>query len=92
MNVLVTGATGFLGPALIDALLAGGWRVMALARDSLSARGRFGDRVLVLESLDHLPTETRIDANFGFPRFDLSPDETRVLTTGRPSGGEPASP
>jgi uncharacterized protein (TIGR01777 family) len=61
-TVLVTGATGFLGPALIDALLAGGWRVMALARDGLSARGRFGDRVLVLESLDHLPAETRIDA------------------------------
>lgn len=61
-TVLVTGATGFLGPALIDALLAAGWRVMALARDGLSARARFGGRVLVLESLDHLPAETRIEA------------------------------
>jgi dihydroflavonol-4-reductase len=37
MRVLVTGATGFLGRPLVDALLAAGHEVVALARDPASA-------------------------------------------------------
>jgi uncharacterized protein (TIGR01777 family) len=61
-TVLVTGATGFIGDALVRRLIARGDRVFVLVRDTLSAQARFGDAPLIVESLDRIPAETRIDA------------------------------
>ncbi|HWE44470.1 MAG TPA: TIGR01777 family oxidoreductase [Caulobacteraceae bacterium] len=61
-TVLVTGGTGFIGAALVERLVARGDRVILLVRDMLSARARFGETPLMVERLDHLPAETRIDA------------------------------
>ncbi len=60
--VLVTGATGFVGSALVADLLRDGRRVIALSRDARQARASFGPGVWVVESLDAIPSETRIDA------------------------------
>jgi uncharacterized protein (TIGR01777 family) len=60
--VLVTGGTGFIGTALIRALLAEGRRVIVLSRDARRASARFGPRVLAVETLDALPAETPIAA------------------------------
>ena len=38
--VLLTGATGFVGGAVIPVLAAAGWRVRCMARDAQAARGR----------------------------------------------------
>jgi hypothetical protein len=61
-TVLVTGATGFIGTALIDRLLARGDRILVLTRDRRQSRAVFGDHVQHLESLEALPAETLIDA------------------------------
>ena len=45
MRVVVTGATGVLGRALVDALLARGDEVVALSRDADRARQASGNRV-----------------------------------------------
>lgn len=60
--VLVTGATGFVGQALVADLLRDGQRVIALSRDARKASAAFGPDVWVVESLDAIPPETRIDA------------------------------
>ena len=60
--VLVTGATGFVGSALVAHLLRDGQRVVVLSRDGMQARATFGAQVWVVESLDAIPSETRIDA------------------------------
>jgi nucleoside-diphosphate-sugar epimerase len=49
MKVLVTGATGFLGAALVGRLLAEGERVRVLARDAYKAHRLFGTRVEILQ-------------------------------------------
>ncbi len=58
MQVLVTGGTGFIGQALVPALVAAGHQVLILSR------GRHEDRVAVryLQNLDGLPSDTPIDA------------------------------
>lgn len=61
-TVLVTGATGFIGSALVKRLLARGDRVFALARDKRQSRALLGDAVKHVDSFDALPSETRIDA------------------------------
>lgn len=61
-TVLVTGATGFIGSALVERLLARGDRVFVLTRDRRQSRALFGDRVTHVERLDALPRETRVDA------------------------------
>jgi len=61
-TVLITGATGFIGSALVADRIARGDRVMVLARDILAARARFGAQVLVYDDLAQVPTEARIDA------------------------------
>ncbi len=61
-SVLITGATGFIGAALVADRMARGDRVMVLTRDILAARARFGPRVLVYDDLSQVPAETRIDA------------------------------
>jgi hypothetical protein len=60
--VLVTGATGFVGQALVAELCREGRRVIVLSRDLRQARGMFGPGVWVVDSLDAIPAETRIDA------------------------------
>src|SRR5437588_11239341 len=45
MRVVLTGATGMIGGALVNALLARGDAVAALVRDEGRARSRLGDRV-----------------------------------------------
>ena len=61
-TVLVTGGTGFIGAALVERLVAQGDRVILLVRDALAALARFGDAPLIVERLDLLPVEMRIDA------------------------------
>ena len=61
-TVLVTGATGFIGSALVSQLIRNGSRVIAVSRDPLQARRAFGPAVWVVDRLDDIPGETRIDA------------------------------
>ena len=60
--VLVTGATGFVGSALVDGLRRDGQRVIVLARDPAQARATFGPDVWVVDHLDAIPSETLVDA------------------------------
>ena len=60
--VLVTGGTGFIGAALVRELLAEGRRVILLTRDPRQAAAGFGPRVVAVEGLDAIPSETRIGA------------------------------
>lgn len=59
--VLVTGATGFIGRALIRTLRSDGRQVIALSRDAVRARASLGADVWVVDRLDAIPAETRID-------------------------------
>lgn len=59
---LVTGATGFVGSALVADLVRDGQRVIVLTRDALQARASFGPGVWVVDNLDAIPSETTIDA------------------------------
>ena len=59
---LVTGATGFIGRALVAELRRDGHRLIALSRDARRARALLGPEVWAVESLDAIPSETRIDA------------------------------
>jgi hypothetical protein len=59
---LVTGATGFVGSALVADLVRDGQRVIVLTRDALQARASFGPDVWVVDTLDAIPSETSIDA------------------------------
>jgi uncharacterized protein (TIGR01777 family) len=61
-TVLATGATGFIGSALVERLLARGDRVFVFTRDERQSRALFGESVTHVERLDALPRETRIDA------------------------------
>lgn len=60
--VLVTGATGFVGQAVVADLKRDGRRVIALSRDLRQARALFGPSVWVVDDLNAIPSETRIDA------------------------------
>jgi hypothetical protein len=62
LNILVTGATGFVGSALVERLLARGDRVIVLTRDVRQAAALFGARARYVETPAALPAETRIDA------------------------------
>ncbi|MBB6577688.1 uncharacterized protein (TIGR01777 family) [Comamonas odontotermitis] len=61
-TVLVTGGTGFVGQALVQRLLREGRRVLVLSRDPLQARAALGEGVWVVDRLDDIPCETRVDA------------------------------
>jgi uncharacterized protein (TIGR01777 family) len=60
--VLVTGATGFIGRALVAGLRADGRRVIVLSRDLKQARAAFGAEVWAVDDLAAIPSETRVDA------------------------------
>lgn len=60
--VLVAGATGFIGRALVARLHHEGRRVIVLSRDLQQARALFPRGVWVVDRLDDIPAETRIDA------------------------------
>ncbi|HEX7686763.1 MAG TPA: NAD-dependent epimerase/dehydratase family protein, partial [Burkholderiaceae bacterium] len=60
--VLVAGGTGFVGRALVARLVRERRRVIVLARDLVQARADFGPRVWVVDRLDAIPPETRLDA------------------------------
>jgi uncharacterized protein len=61
-TILVTGATGFIGAAIVERLLARGDRVFVFTRDARQSRALFADSVTHVERLETLPRETRIDA------------------------------
>ncbi|HSV57355.1 MAG TPA: TIGR01777 family oxidoreductase [Variovorax sp.] len=61
-SVLVAGATGFIGRALMADLRRDGVGLMALSRDAKRAAALLGADVHVAQSLDAIPSETRIDA------------------------------
>lgn len=62
LQVLVTGATGFIGTALVRALIERGDRPLVLARNAAKAGYLFGPHVEVLEDLDEIDSQRRIDA------------------------------
>jgi uncharacterized protein len=61
-TVLVTGATGFVGRALVPRLLAHGDRVVALVRNPGKAAALLGPNVTLVTNLDALPSTARVDA------------------------------
>ena len=61
-TILITGGTGFIGRALVAELVDARQRIIVLTRDAKRAADLFGPSVRVIEDLDLLPRETRIDA------------------------------
>jgi len=60
-QVLVTGATGFIGSLLVKALLADGQQVTILSRNPKQASWKFDGRVRVIASMQELPAKQRVD-------------------------------
>lgn len=60
-TVLVTGATGFIGRRLVEALAAGGHEAIVLLRDPTRS-SLLRPPFRLVTSLDQLPDDTRIDA------------------------------
>lgn len=60
-TVLVTGATGFIGHALMPALLASGHRVIVLSREPRKAAWEYGGAVRAVARMSDLAPEENID-------------------------------
>lgn len=60
-TVLVTGATGFIGQQLVQALLADGHQVIAWTRSARRAAFLFDGQVRCYERLDDIPAHAAID-------------------------------
>jgi uncharacterized protein len=60
-TLLVSGATGFIGTALVRKLLARGESVIVLTRDRGKALDRFGPHVRSVERLEEIAAAERID-------------------------------
>lgn len=60
-TVLVTGATGFVGRHLVDALLGGGHDVIALTRQPEQAARSFGGGARCIASMDELDPATQVE-------------------------------
>ena len=61
MHYLITGATGFIGSALVESLLADGHIITVLSREPSKAHHQFSGRVAVI-TLDQVHTLNEIDA------------------------------
>ena len=61
-NVLVTGATGFIGQSLCRELLARGDSVVVLTRSHNKANKLFGSQVSIVTNLDEIESDKKIDA------------------------------
>ena len=61
-QVLVTGATGFIGRHLVYRLIARGDRVTVLARNRAKAEDLFGPHATIVENLGAIPSDARLDA------------------------------
>ncbi|MFZ6657471.1 TIGR01777 family oxidoreductase [Undibacterium sp. TJN19] len=60
-QVLVTGATGFIGQLLVKALLADGQQVTILSRKPKQAAWKFDGKVRVIGAMQELPANHHID-------------------------------
>ena len=60
-SVLVTGATGFIGKLLVNALIADGQRVTVLTRNAKKTAWAFDGKVKCVERMDELPSNYPID-------------------------------
>ncbi len=62
MNLLITGASGFIGSALIHQLIADGHQVIGLSRKPARLDRLFQGQVRAVESLDEIEASESIDA------------------------------
>ncbi len=60
-SVLVTGATGFIGQLLVNALLTDGQKVTVLTRNAKKTAWTFNGKVKCVESMGELPSNYPID-------------------------------
>ena len=60
-NVLITGATGFIGKLLVATLLKQGKQITVLTRNARQASALFGGKVQCLSSMKELPNEQKVD-------------------------------
>ncbi len=61
-NILVTGATGFIGETLCRELLKNGENVFVLTRRHKKAENLFGNYVQVVTNLEQIDSSTKLDA------------------------------
>jgi hypothetical protein len=61
-RILVTGATGFIGPKLVQRLVERGDHVIVYARNAAKAARRLGPHAEIVTDLGRLAAATRIDA------------------------------
>lgn len=62
MHILITGGTGFVGAALVPALLADGHTLTLLSRDPRRHRARLGGRVQLISRLAEISAQAPVDA------------------------------